>query len=140
MFENAVYEVENDEKYVLGDYDEKILEIMQNYEYDYKKIAQDIFKGKIDFYAYYIGEEGHYGKLYDNLGKVNKITYYDDIYTSIKYEKGILMMGDMEIRDVNDISKIFDILVECLTEHGEYLKRYLQKKAELEEKLSFLDE
>lgn len=140
MFGNVVYAVENDEandeEYVLDDCDERILEIMQNYEYDYKKIAQDIFKGKIDFYAYYIGKEGHYGKLYDNLG----ITYYDDIYTSIKYEKGILMMGDMEIRDVNDISKIFDILVECLTEHGEYLKRYLQKKAELEEKLSFLDE
>ena len=133
-----------------------MLEVMQNYEYDYKKIAQDIFKGKIDFSAYYIGKEGHYGKLYDNLGNISKhngeLSFdfmmisnalshnYGEESKKIKYEKGILMMGDMEIRDVNDISKIFDILVECLTEHGEYLKRYLQKKSELEKKLGFLDE
>ncbi|MDU7496957.1 hypothetical protein [Sneathia sanguinegens] len=160
MFENVVYAVENDEandeEYVLDDYSEKILEIMQNYEYDYKKIAQDIFKGKIDFPVYCINNYGHYEKLYDNLCNISKhnggpmfdflmlpnalFHAYDEESKKIKYEKGILKIGNLEIKDVNDISQIFDTFVECLTEHGEYLKRYLQKKAELDEKLGFLDE
>lgn len=149
------------EKYVLEDCDEKMLEIMSNYEYDYKKIAQDILKGKIDFPVNYINN-GYYEKLYNKLCRtaINKhndnsefsygseslvrtLTTVSDNTNKlkkIKYEKGILMMGDLEIKDVNDISQIFDKLVECLTKHGEYLKRYLQKKAELEEKLGFLNE
>lgn len=131
-----------DEKYALEDYDEKILEIMQNYEYDYEKIAKEIFRGKIDFTLGYIYKR-KYEKLYSRLTKCD--SFYDGFYEleknkKIKYEKGILMIGDYEINDVNDISEIFNILVECLTEHGEYLKRYLQKKSELDKKLGFLDE
>lgn len=139
------------EKYVLEDCDEKMLEIMQNYEYDYKKIAQDILKGKIDFPMDYIDENEYYKKLHDKIrpniercfGTFNAYSLnfnYCNTSKKIKYEKGILMMGDLEIKDVNDISQIFDTFIECLTEHGEYLKRYLQKKAELDEKLGFLDE
>lgn len=140
----------------LKNFDKKMLEVMQNYEYDYEKIAQDIFKGKIDFPVYYIDKYGRYKKLYDNLGNISKhngdLSFnfmmlsnalsrdYGEESKKIKYEKGILMMGDLEIKDVNDISQIFDTFVECLTEHGEYLKRYLQKKSELEKKLGFLDE
>lgn len=149
------------ENYVLEDYDEKMLEVMQNYEYDYEKIAQDIFRGKIGF-PISCREKIKYAKLYSGLNEfcyrlhetpfVDLVKQFSDSvgsvsnqhekieYEKIKYEKGILMMGDLEIKDVNNISKIFDILVECLTEHGEYLKRYLQKKAELDEKLGFLDE
>lgn len=149
------------ENYVLEDYDEKMLEIMQNYEYDYEKIAQDIFKGKIGF-PISCREKIKYAKLYSGLNEfcyrlhetpfLDLVNQFSDSvgsvsnqhekieYEKIKYEKGILMMGNMEIRDLNNISQIFDTFVECLTEHGEYLKKYLQKKAELEEKLSFLDE
>ena len=52
-----------------------------------------------------------------------------------------MLFGDDDIlNDINDILEIFNILVECLTEHGEYLKRYLQKRSELEKKLGLLDE
>lgn len=141
------------ENYVLEDCDKKMLKIMSNYKYDYKKIAQNILKGKIDFLVKYINKEGHYEKLYRKLVDISfgcdsgedlrcrlNSSSYTDAYKKIKYEKGILMIGDFEIKDVNDISKIFDTFFECLTEHGEYLKRYLQKKAELEEKLGFLNE
>lgn len=128
------------EKYVLEDCDEKMLEIMSNYEYDYKKIAKEILRGKIDFPKSYI--EGKYNEIFLELRSVfaSNSSYYTTYNGKIKYEKGILMFGEYKINDINKISKIFDILVECLTEHGEYLKRYLQKKAELDEKLGFLDD
>lgn len=122
MVENVVDAFENDEEYVLDDYDEKI--------------AQDIFKDKIDFPIKDISL-----RKYDKLN----LELNDDWYTGsnkgkIKYEKGILRFDGYSIYDINDILKIFNTFVECLTEHGEYLKRYLQKKSELEEKLGFLNE
>lgn len=142
-----------EEKYVMEEFDEIMLEIMQNYEYDYEKIAKDIFKGKIDFYYY--GEEDTSSRyyceldeyLYDKRNEFNDNDddeYYEDedsiAYTTIKYEKGILIFDEYEINNIDDIVEIFNIFVKCLTKHGEYLKNYLQKRSEFEKKLGFLDE
>lgn len=130
--------------YEFEDCDEKMLEVMQNYEFDYEKIAQDIFKGKI-YLPMSCRNKIEYDKLYSKLSDFFSIDEYDDEYSDeyeeIKYEKGILLFSDDDIlNDINDILEIFNILVECLTEHGEYLKRYLQKRSELEKKLGLLDE
>ena len=140
------------EKYVMEEFDEKMLEIMQNYEYDYKKIAKDIFKGKIDFYYY--GEEDTSSRYYCELDeylydKRNEFEHNDDDYYSkdvlhliryktIKYEEGILIFGLYKINNIDDILEIFNIFVECLTKHGEYLKTYLQKESEFDKKTRLL--
>ena len=51
-----------------------------------------------------------------------------------------MKFGGYEINNIDDIVKTFNILVECLTKHGEYLKTYLQKRSEFDKKLGFLDE
>lgn len=141
-------------------FDEIMLKVMQNYEYDYEEIAKDLFRGEIVFYDY--DEEDTSSKYYcelDSFLKYNSTkdsirsllenpkpdgyNVYDGelvTYKTIKYEEGILKFGGYEINNIDDIVETFNILVECLTKHGEYLKTYLQKRSELEKKLGFLDE
>ena len=144
---------DEDEEY--EDLDEIMLEIMQDYEYDYEEIAKDIFKGKIHFinilfnisdsdsdsFRYYetfaliIGDNIRNDNIDEDsflqgITKVEKDADGKELikFEKIKYEKGILKFGVFEINDKDIISEAFNILVKCLTEHGEYLKTYLQKE------------
>lgn len=141
MYGVEIAKVENlkkkNEKHIFDCFDEKMLEIMLNYEYDYKKIAQNILKGEVDFYK----DDISYKKYYNGLiSKLRQLGVNDTKFSKIKYEKGILHIGDNKIENIDDISRVFKIFVDCLKEHGEYIKRYLQKKAALDKQLGILED
>lgn len=148
-----------------NDFDEKMLEIMEKYNFDYKIIVAGILKGKIDFNWCDINRNNYnykynfYEEVIDRFNLIDKesipIIETSSLGSSsafgssenvnlknisIKYSNKILQIGNECIKDPEEILKFIDIFIECLEEHGEYIKEQLEQRKDIEEKLSLFDD